>query len=428
MKILLKNGYVMDASQGIEGVKDIYIEDGRIAAVEKNIERAADQTVDVQGKYVIPGIIDMHVHLREPGYEYKETIATGTRSAAKGGVTSLACMPNTKPVIDQQATVEFVKNKAQLEGMVHVYPVGAITNGLQGERLTEIGDLKAAGIVAITDDGNPVMNGEKMRHAMEYAKMFELPVLSHCEDKNLAAHGVINEGRMSTLLGLKGMPAIAESIMVAREIMLSELTGAHVHVCHVSTAQSVEMIRRAKAAGLPVTAEAMPHHFALDETALHSFDTNLKVNPPLRRAEDVAAIKEGLRDGTIEVIATDHAPHAIEEKEVEFDNALFGISGLETLIPLVITELVHKGTLTFAQAIEKMTVNPARILGINKGTLKAGVEADITIIDLDQQKTVDVSQFASKGKNSPFHGWNLKGWPIMTIVSGKIVMKNGELV
>lgn len=428
MKILLKNGYVVDASQGTEEVKDIYIEDGRIAAVEKNIACAADQIIDVQGKYIIPGVIDMHVHLREPGYEYKETIATGTRSAARGGVTSLACMPNTKPAIDQQATVEFIKNKAQLEGMVHVYPVGAITKGLQGERLTEIGDLKAAGIVAITDDGNPVMNGEKMRHAMEYAKMFDLPVLSHCEDTNLAAHGVINEGRMSTLLGLKGMPAIAESIMVAREIMLSELTGAHVHLCHISTVQSVEMIRRAKAAGLPVTAEAMPHHFTLDETALYSFNTNLKVNPPLRRAEDVAAIKEGLRDGTIEVIATDHAPHAIEEKEVEFDNALFGISGLETLIPLVITELVHKGILTFAQAIKKMTVNPARILRINKGTLKVGGEADITVIDLDLEKTVNVNQFVSKGKNSPFHGWNLKGWPIMTIVNGKIVMKNGELV
>lgn len=421
MKKIIKGGKVVDPSRGIYGIMDVYICNGIVKAVDKNIEAEDAEIINAHGKIVIPGLIDMHVHLREPGFEAKENIESGSRAAAAGGYTSVACMPNTNPVIDNKTVVRFIKDRAREVHKVNIYAIGAVTKGLKGEELAEMADMRAAGAVAFSDDGKPVMNSGLMRRALEYAAMFDVPIISHSEDTNLSADGVINEGRASAVLGLKGIPAAAEEVMVARDVILSEMTGSRLHIAHVSTKRSVEIIRRAKERGVKVTAEAAPHHFTLTEDSVMSFDTNTKVNPPLRSAEDVEAVKQGLKDGTIDAIATDHAPHTYEDKDTEYDNAAFGISGIETAIPLVVTYLINTGVLTLSQAVEKLTINPAKILGINKGSLKPGSDADITIIDLDAETVVDVNKFESRGKNSPFNRWKLKGSPFMTIVGGKVV-------
>ncbi|MFN3966860.1 MAG: dihydroorotase [Endomicrobiia bacterium] len=422
MNILLKSGRVVDPSTKTDKVLDILISDGKIALIGKNLRyrKSEIKLIDVSGKVVIPGVIDIHTHLREPGHEEEETIATGTLSAAKGGITSVFCMANTHPVIDNQTAVEFILLKAKNEGKVNVFPVGAITKGLEGKELAEIGELKKAGVIAISDDGNPVMDALVMRRALEYSKMFNIPVISHCEDKNLSGDGVMNEGYISTLLGLRGIPKESEEIMVSRDIILSRLTGGHLHIAHVSTKGSVELIRQAKKAGIKVTCETCPHYFTLTEEAVKTYDTNTKMKPPLRTKEDVDAIIQGLKDGTIDCIATDHAPHTQEEKNKEYDLAPFGIIGLETLIPLTITYLVKTKKLTLLQATEKLSLNPARIFGLkNRGTLKPGSIADVTVIDIDKEEVV--KDFVSKSKNSPFIGWKLSGFATLTIVNGKIV-------
>jgi dihydroorotase len=422
MKLLIKGGRVIDPADKVNRVSDILVENGRIKKVSSNIKAGTSkvETIDASGKVVIPGLIDMHVHLREPGMEDEETIASGTRAAARGGVTSVVCMANTNPVIDNQAQVEFILLKARDEGVVNVFLVGGVTKGLRGEELSEIGELKDAGVVAISDDGNPIMNTQIMRQALEYAKMFELPVISHCEDLNLSRDGAMNEGYMSTVLGLKGIPKEAEEIMVARDLRLAKMTGGILHIAHVSTAGSVDLIRGAKRNGIRVTCETAPHYFTLTEEAVSSFDTNTKMYPPLRTRDDVQAIREGLADGTIDCISSDHAPHLDVEKDQEYALAPFGIIGLETILPLIITELFDKNVLALSEAIAKMTVNPARILGLNRGTLNQGSVADITIIDLDLARTID-DKFASKSKNSPFIGRRLKGFAVATIVEGEVV-------
>ncbi|MBI3600227.1 MAG: dihydroorotase [Nitrospinae bacterium] len=418
-KILIKNGRVIDPANKIDAVLDILIENGKIIKVGKSIslQPSAFSLIDASNKLVTPGFIDIHVHLREPGYEYKETIKTGTEAAAAGGFTAIACMPNTKPVNDNQSVTDFILDKAKKEGVVNVYPVGAITKGLKGEELSEIGELKSAGIVAISDDGKPVMNSELMRRAMEYAAMFDLPVISHCEDLHLSEGGVMNEGFISTELGLKGIPNAAEVVMVARDIALAEITGARLHIAHVSASGSIMLIRDAKFRGVKVTCETAPHYFTLTDKDVNGYNTNAKMNPPLRSEGDFLAVREALREGTIDVIATDHAPHESSEKEVEFDRAPFGIAGLETALPLTL-KYVNEGAMPLNDAIAKFTVNPARILGLNKGTLSEGADADITIIDIEKEWQIDVTKFRSKGKNSPFHGWKVKGKAEMVIVGG----------
>lgn len=428
MKLLVKGGKVIDPANGLAGNADILIENGKIAAVGAKLPKDGAEVIDAANKLVLPGLIDMHVHLREPGLEAKETIASGTRAAAMGGFTSVACMPNTKPIVDNQALVEFIKSRAAAEGTVNVFPIGAITKGSEGQELAEIGDMRMAGAAAVSDDGRPVMNAQVMRLAMEYAKMFDIPVISHCEDINLVADGVMHEGYYSTIYGLKGISRLAEEAMVARDIMLAELTGARLHLAHISTAGSVDLVRMAKSRGVQVTAEATPHHVTLTDEAVGGYDTATKVNPPLRGAADVEAIKEGLRDGTIDVIATDHAPHTVEEKDVEYNYAPFGMVGLETAVGLAFKELIGPGLISIEELVKKMSCNPARILGLNKGHLGVGGDADITVIDPGRSEVVDIQKFASKGKNSPFAGWELTGMAVATIVGGKIVMRDRELV
>lgn len=427
MKLIIKGGLVVDPVAGRTAEKDVLVVDGKIAGVGTNLSQAGTKVLDASGKLVAPGLIDMHVHLREPGFEAKETVLTGTRAAAGGGFTSVACMPNTSPVADNAAVISYIKNAAAARGMVNVYPVGAITRASRGEELAEMGDMKEAGAVAFSDDGMPVMDAGLMRRAMQYARMLGMTIISHCEDKDLSAGGVMHEGYVSTVLGLKGIPASAEEVMVARDILLAGETGCRVHIAHLSTAGSVRLVREAKARGIRVTAEATPHHFTLTDEAVIGYDTSTKVNPPLRTAADVAALKEGLADGTIDVIATDHAPHTLEEKDVEYDRASFGLVGLETAVGLVWTELVATGVLTPLQAVTKMTLNPARILGIPKGTLELGADADITIIDPDLAWTVDAGLFESKGRNTPFHGMTLKGRAFATVVGGRVVMRGGAM-
>jgi dihydroorotase len=361
----------------------------------------------------------MHTHLREPGFEYKETIASGSAAAVAGGFTSIACMPNTNPINDNRSITEFIRRKATEAALANVYPIGAISRESAGSKLTEFWDLKEAGIIGLSDDGNPVMNAALMRRAMEYAFSLQLPVISHCEDTNLSADGLMNEGYYSTILGLRGIPGIAEEAMIARDILIAEFTKTSVHIAHVSTAGSVRLIRDAKKRGLKVTAETAPHYFTLTDEALQSYDTNFKVNPPLRSEQDLKAIKEGLSDGTIDVIACDHAPHGRTDKEVEFEYAANGISGLETSLALSLN-LIHSETLDWPELITKMSLNPARILNLPKGTLETGTDADITVIDPQLKWTVDVQAFRSRGKNSPFHGRQMQGKAILTIVGGEI--------
>jgi len=427
MKTLIKNGKVIDPSQKIEKKMNILIDGKLIKEYPGNIkelEKRKDlKVIDANKLVVVPGLIDIHVHLREPGFEHKETIRTGTLSAAAGGFTSIACMPNTNPINDNASVTDYILLKARTEGIVNVLPIGAITKSEEGNQLAEIGEMYKAGCVAISDDGMPVTNSNLMRRAMEYVKAFNLPVIVHAEDTYLSDDGVMNEGKTSTMLGLKGIPNASEEVMIARDIFLSELTGTDLHICHVSTEGSVRVIREAKKRGVKVTAEATPHHFLLTDEEVYNYNTNAKMNPPLRTSKDVKAIIKGLKDGTLDVIATDHAPHSEDEKNVEFDIAPFGIVGLETALPLSL-KLVEDKILTISQLIEKLTINPANIVNSDKGTLKKNKVADITIYDPKEEYLIDKNNFYSKGKNTPFQDWKVRGKVKYTIVSGKIVYKN----
>ncbi len=428
MKLLIKGGRVIDPANDIDAIMDILVADGKIIEVNENISDEGYVLVDAGRKIVCPGFIDMHVHLREPGFEYKEDIASGTRAAAAGGFTTVCCMPNTDPVIDNAATAIFVRERAAKSGVVNVLPIGCISKGQAGSELTEMAELIAAGCVAVSDDGKPVKNAALMRNAMDYAKMFDLPVLSHCEEQSLAADGQMHEGYYSTLYGFKGIPAAAEELMVSREIILAELTGAHVHICHASTRGSMELIREAKARGVDVTCEVTPHHLLLTDEIVGGYDADTKVNPPLRSIEHVEALREGLLDGTVDCIATDHAPHHLESKDCEYNLASFGISGLETAVATVMDGLVNQGLLDMEEMVQLFTIGPAEVLGIDKGTLDVGADADITILDPEMVKVVDPANFYSKGKNTPFKGQSLKGWPWMTIVKGTIIVNEGKIV
>jgi dihydroorotase len=418
--LCIRNGRVIDPSQGIDQAADLWIRGDRIAGIGPQPALQADRVLDAAGKIVCPGLIDMHVHLREPGREEDETISTGTAAALAGGVTSVACMPNTEPPIDSKADAEFVHLQAQRAGNTNVFPIGALTKGRKGAELAEIGGLVEGGAVAFTDDGSPVVSAEVMRRAMEYCRMFDKAVLSHSEDLDLSRGGVMNEGFESMRLGLRGIPAAAEEVMVYREIALAALTGARVHILHVSTAGSVELIRRGKERGVRVTGEACPHHFTLTDRCLRTFDSNYKMAPPLRTEADLQAILAGLRDGTLEVIATDHAPHAPEKKMRELDQAPNGVIGLETLLPVCIKALIEPGHLTWPQLIEKLTANPARVLSIDRGTLQPGAVADVTVIDPEAEWIIDPSKFRSKSRNCPFASWQVRGWADMVLVAGVI--------
>jgi dihydroorotase len=418
--LLLANGRVIDPANGVDQVADLWVQNGRILGLGPRPDLHADRTLDAARKIVCPGLIDMHVHLREPGREEDETIATGTAAALAGGVASVACMPNTEPALDSQAAAEFVCLQAQRAGNANVFPIGAITKGRGGKELSEIGGLVDGGAVAFTDDGSPVVSAEIMRRAMEYCRMFDKAILSHAEDLDLTKGGVMNEGFESMRLGLRGLPAAAEEIMIFREIALAELTGARVHILHVSSAGGVELIRRGKKRGVRVTGEACPHHFTLTDKCLRTFDSNYKMAPPLRTDADVQAIFEGLCDDTLEVLATDHAPHAPEKKMRELDQAPNGVIGLETLLPICILALIEPGRLTWPRMIEKLTINPARVLGVDRGTLTPGAVADVTVIDPTAEWTIDPSQFRSKSRNCPFAGWKVRGRADAVLVGGVV--------
>ncbi|HYA04044.1 MAG TPA: dihydroorotase [Syntrophobacteria bacterium] len=421
MRMLLKGGRIVDPSQGLDDWMDLLIEGRTIGGIGKDLTSAAGEShlLELQGKLVLPGLIDMHTHLREPGFEYKETIRTGSLAAAAGGFTSIACMPNTDPVNDNRSVTEFILRKARECGVVNVYPVAAVSKGSEGAVISEFADLRDAGAAAFSDDGKPVMNSGLMRRALEYAHSLGVPVISHCEDTDLAAGGAANEGVVATRLGLRGNPNIAEDIMVGRDIAIAEYTGTAVHIAHVSTAGAVKLIREAKKRGVRVTAEATPYHFTLTDEALRDYDTNAKVNPPLRTLADMTAVREGLKDGTLDAIASDHAPHSTLEKEVEFDYAASGMIGLETSWALSL-RLVEEGVLTVNELVAKMSTNPAKILKIPKGTLAMGADADVTVIDPDEEWTVEVGALRSRSRNTPFQGWRLRGKVIFTIVGGDI--------
>jgi dihydroorotase len=421
-RILIQNGRVIDPSQSMDRVTNLLIEDGRIAAYDAS-PNGQDEIIDAAGKIVAPGLIDMHVHLREPGFEEDETIATGTAAAVAGGFTSVACCPNTDPPIDSQGTVEFIHHQAALAGGANVYVIACVSKDRRGEELAEIGQLVKAGAVAFSDDGSPVGNAELMRRAFEYCLMFDKPVLNHLEIRELAQHGVMHEGVTSLVLGLSGIPAAAEDVMASRDIALAEATGGRLHIMHVSTGGTIHALRRAKKRGVRVTAEVTPHHFTLTDECLRTFDSNFKMNPPLRGKGHVEACIEALQDGTIDCIATDHAPHAKEKKMQELDRAPFGVIGLETCLGLVVTQLIEPGHLDWPTALAKLTVNPARILGIPKGTLAVGADADVTVIDPEAQWTVDPAEFRSKSTNTPFAGWELKGRADTVLVGGRVKLR-----
>lgn len=420
--LLIRNGTVIDPANGIEEARDVLVRDGRIAAVGAPGSLDADgaEVVDAANCWVVPGLIDMHVHLREPGYEYRETIATGTRSAVAGGFTGVACMANTEPVNDNGAVTMAIVERAREADLARVFPIGAVSKGLRGEQLAEIGEMHAAGIVALSDDGKPIMDGNLMRRALEYATMFGLPVIVHEEDVNIGAGGVMNEGEVSLRLGLRGLPAAAEDAMIARDIAILERTQGHLHVAHISTRGGVHLVREAKARGLAVTAEAAPHHFTLTEEAVEGYNTNAKMKPPLRTAADVAAVRAGLADGTIDAIATDHAPHHRDEKEVEFDKANDGIVGLETAVPLSL-QLWREHGMSRSRLVAALSTNPARILRLDLGTLGVGAVADVTVIDPEVEWHFDPKASASKSQNTPFAGAPMKGRARTTIVAGRVV-------
>ncbi len=426
--IQITGGRIIDPAQDIDEIGDLWISRGRILPPGGGGSEEAEVVIDAQGKIVCPGLIDVHVHLREPGNEEDETIATGAAAALAGGLTSVACMPNTRPAIDTQAAAAFVVLQAQRARQANVYPVGAVSKGRKGEELAELGQLVAGGAVAFTDDGSPVASASLMRRALEYAKMFDRVIMQHCQVPELTVGGVMNEGLVSMRLGLSGMPAAAEDIMVARDIRLAEITGGRLHIQHISTARSVELVREGQRRGVRVTAEACPHHFTLTDSELNAFDSNYKMNPPLRTWNDVEAVIEGLKDNTIEILATDHAPHAREKKMKEIDQAPFGIVGLETLIPITVGSLIEKGHLTWPDVIRKLTCNAAQLLGIPKGTLKAGADADVTIIDPDIAWVIDPTQFRSKSRNTPFGGRKVRGRAHTVIVAGEVRFTRGGIV
>ena len=444
-QVLLQGGRVIDPANDRDENVDALISNGKIHSLGNDIKPDDNcEIIDCSGQVICPGLIDLHVHFREPGQTAKEDIASGSATAAMGGFTSVVCMPNTSPAIDTPSTVKLIQDKAQHEALVNVYIAGAITVGIAGEELSPIGSLKDAGVVAITDDGHCVQNNELMRRALEYAGMFGLPVMDHCQDYSMVTDGVMHEGYWSTNLGLKGWPAAGEDLIVSRNIELAQLTGTHIHCQHISSAKSVELIRRAKQNGVPISGEACPHHFILTDAAIGgsehfwaedgrelqtesqrtrwaSFDTHFKMNPPLRSADDRTAVIEGLADGTLEILASDHAPHSAHEKDVEFDYAPFGITGLETELALSLTQLYHNKHLSLSELIAKYTINPAKLLNLAKGTLTIGADADITVFDPDTQWVFDVKSSSSKSSNSPFNGWTLKGRPTLTIVDGKVI-------
>ena len=425
MKILIKNGRLVDPSQNLDDNLDVLVDDGVINAIDHDIQSSDADLIDAWGMFVTPGLIDMHVHLRDPGQEYKEDITSGTRAAAAGGFTSVACMPNTEPVNDNLATTDYIRQKARICGVVNVYPVAAISKGLKGESLTEMGELKEGGCVAFSDDGHWVSNGDLMRRALEYACLFDVPLISHAENFSISGKGVMNEGFVATELGLRGIPWVAEDAAVYRDVALAEFSGSRLHICHISTRGTVEIIRAAKARGVRVSCDVTPHHLTLTEEAVRGYNTNAKMNPPLRTAEDLEALYQGLRDGTIDAIATDHAPHHRDDKNVEFDRALNGIVGLETALPLVLM-LVDKGAFSLNTALAALTTAPARILSLPRGSLKKGGVADITIFDPEKQWQVDSERFLSKSRNTPFEGWTLKGRVSRTLVAGKTVFQDLE--
>ena len=426
-KLLLKNGRVVDPANGRDGAFDLLIENGKVARVGRDLPAEGAEVVEIaKGHIVAPGLIDIHVHLREPGQEHKETIATGTASAVAGGFTAVACMPNTDPVNDHAGITQFILKKAAEANLARVYPIGAVSLGSKGERLAELGEQKAAGCVAFSDDGRPVLTALLMRRALEYAGMLGLPIIDHCEDPSLKGEGVAHEGFQASTLGLRGIPGVAESLMVERDVSLAELTGAPVHIAHMSARQSIRAVRAGKERGIRVTCEVAPHHFILTDDALASpvqYDTNVKMNPPLREAADRDAMLQGIIDGTVDVIATDHAPHHIDEKLVEFDRAPFGIVGLETAVPLVFDRLVHAGHISIGRMIDLLSVNPARVMNLPGGSLAEGQPADVTVLAPDMAVTVRAADLKSKSKNTPFDGWQLRGGVVATIVGGRVVYR-----
>lgn len=424
MTILIKNGRLINPSEKLDKVMDIFVEDGIIKEKAESIEKQADTVIDATGCYVMPGLIDLHVHFRDPGLTYKEDIETGSKAAAKGGFTTVCCMPNTKPVVDNVETVKYIIEKGEKTGLTNVLPVGAVTKNMAGVEITDVEELKKAGICAISEDGKSVMNSGVYRKAMKNAAKANVPVLAHCEDINLVEGGVINLGDKSSELGVKGISNAVEDVIAMRDIMLAKETGATLHLCHCSTKDSVEMVKRAKEEGIKVTAEVCPHHFSMCSDDITSNDGNFKMNPPLRAREDMEALIKGLQDDIMDVISTDHAPHSAEEKAKDLEHAPFGIVGLETSVALTVTNLVKKGYLTPMQMAAKMSYNPAKVLGIPKGTLDEGKIADITIIDPDKEYTIDVNTFESKGKNTPFDGYKVSGEVEYTILNGKIVYSN----
>jgi dihydroorotase len=422
MSLLIRGGRVVDPANSIDAVQDLLLQDGKVAKLGVKLATPEGATViDAAGKVVCPGFIDMHVHLREPGYEYKETVATGTRAAAAGGFTAVCCMANTSPINDNRSITDYILAKARSEGVVRVYPIGAVTRGLEGKELAELAELAEAGCVGFSDDGKCVMNAELYRRAMEYTLPFAAPVISHAEDHTLAADGSMHEGVVSTELGLRGIPAAAEDVMVARDILLAELTGAHVHIAHLSTAGAVRLVRDAKARGVRVTAEVTPHHLLLTDEAVRSWDANTKMAPPLRTKRDTEVLIEALADGTIDCVATDHAPHAVADKEGEFDRAANGIVGLETAVALLHDRLVRPGLLPLTTLVARLSRDPARLLNLPGGSLTVGAPADVTLIDSEVAVTIDPARFASKSRNTPFGGWTATGAPWKTIVAGKVV-------
>ena len=429
--LLIRGGRVIDPVSRTDEKLDLLILDGKIARIAADIEHQEPiEVIDADGKLVMPGLIDMHTHLREPGYEYKEDIQSGTRAAAMGGFTAVACMPNTDPPCDNDSVVSNILEIAKKHGCVKVYPIGAATKGRAGKQLSEMGEMRRAGAVAFSDDGSPVATAEVLRCAMEYLKSFDAVLIDHPEDSSLSENGQVNYGLMSTVLGLKGIPREAEEIVVARDILVSSLTKGKLHLAHISTKGSVNLVRQAKSSGLSITCEVTPHHLVLTEEAVWKtgYDTNTKVNPPLRTKEDVESLRAALADGTIDAIATDHAPHHTDDKWVEFDYAAFGISGLETAVPLVVDRLVLSGIIDWMKMAETMSTNPAKILGVPGGTLQEGSVADVTIIDPECERSVDPRGFMSKGQNTPFTGWRLTGAPYATIVNGRTVMLDGRLM
>jgi dihydroorotase len=428
LKLLIKGGRIIDPVQGMDKVADILIENGRVAKIGPELADGEAEVFDAAGLVVAPGLVDMHVHLREPGLEAKEDIVSGTRAAANGGFTTVACMPNTKPVIDSSILVSGLLRRAQADGVVNVKVIGALSKGQEGKELAEIGDMFEAGAVAVSDDGHYVQSAKLFKTALEYTGMFDRPVISHAEEETLVEEGNMHEGAVSAMLGMKGRPAVAEDIAVARDIMLAEYTDSSLHIAHVSTKGAVELIRQAKRRGVKITAEVTPHHLTLTDEAVKGFDTATKVNPPLRSREHVEALIAGLQDGTLDAIATDHAPHAYEEKDREYKTAPSGFSGLETALGVILTGLYHTGKCTLPEIFEKMSAAPARILGLEAGELKPGATADITIIDTDLEWVVDSGLFYTKSKHTPFRNKKLKGKAIATIVGGKLVMRNNEVL